>query len=101
MHDMVGGWFVGNFEPSAHKADFEVCYKVHPKGEKWSTHYHTVHEINYLIRGQMTINGELLLAGDIFVIDPLEPAAPVFLTDCELIVVKTKSIPYDKYEVQE
>ena len=32
IEDMKGGWFVGDFEPTAYKTkDFEVSYKVHQK----------------------------------------------------------------------
>ena len=42
IEDMVGGWFVGDFEPTAYKTkDFEVSYKLHPKGQEWDIHYHT------------------------------------------------------------
>ena len=75
IENMKGGWFVGNFEPTAYK-----------------TPDHTlVTEINYLIRGEMTIQNTLLQAGDIFTIHPYEISDPEFLTDCELIVVKTPS----------
>lgn len=99
INNMVGGWFIGDFEPSVFKTkDFEVCYKKHPKGEQWDTHYHKVAtEINYMIKGKMTINGETYKKGDIFVIEPNETAEPNFITDCELIVVKTPSVKKDKY----
>lgn len=101
MQDMKGGWFVGDFEPSAYRTpNFEVCYKLHPKGEQWPTHYHKIAtEINYIIRGKMTINGTVLNQGDVFVLEPYEVATPEFLEDCELIVVKTVSLSTDKYEV--
>lgn len=101
MSNMVGGWFVGDFDPSVYKTDqFEVCYKQHYKGEVWDNHYHKVAtEINYLIRGEMKINDTLLSQGDIFLIEPYEISIPDFLTDCELIVVKTPSIKGDKYIV--
>ena len=97
--DMIGGWFVGDFEPTAYKTkDFEVSYKTHPKGEIWDNHYHKVAtEINYLIRGKMNLSGTTLEEGDIFVLHPGEVAVPEFLTDCELVVVKTPSIKGDKY----
>ena len=98
---MKGGWFVGNFEPTAYKTDqFEVSYKTHPKGDKWDAHYHIeAVEINYLIRGKMTIQGRELAAGDVFVLNSYEVADPEFLEDCELIVVKTPSVLGDKYSV--
>jgi quercetin dioxygenase-like cupin family protein len=99
INDMIGGWFVGDFQPTAFSTEnFEVCYKVHPKGEQWDTHYHKIAtEINYIIRGEMTINDDLLKEGDIFILEPNEVATPEFLTDCELIVVKTPSVKNDKY----
>lgn len=100
MSNMKGGWFVGEFNPTAFKSSFfEVCYKKHPKGEKWPDHYHkTAVEINYLIRGKMKMHDTILIAGDIFVLEQYEVANPVFLEDCELIVVKTTSDLNDKYD---
>ena len=45
----------------------------------------------------MTIQGKELNSGDIFVLEPYEVADPIFLEDCNLIVVKTPSIPGDKF----
>jgi hypothetical protein len=103
MKVMTGGWFIGNFEPSVHRTkDFEVCYKVHTKGEVWDNHYHKIQrEINYLIRGKMTIGDTELNRGDIFIFEQYDIADPVFLEDCELIVVKVPSIKNDKYTVDE
>jgi len=100
--EIVGGWFIGDFEPSAYRTrDFEVCYKIHPKGEKWPTHYHEHSiEINYLMHGKMTINNVLLEAPVIFILEKGEPAKPGFLEDCELIVVRVPSIPDDKIIVE-
>lgn len=97
---MKNGWFVGNFEPSAFKADFEVCYKQHKKGEKWDTHYHKKGtEINLLIKGKMKINDIIISKGQIFVIEPYYISKPTFLEDCELIVVKSISDKNDKYKI--
>jgi len=93
IQDMVGGWFVGNFEPTAYKTDqFEVSYKLHFQGEIYPKHYHTkVTEINYLIEGSMIVHGQKLESGDIFTFHPYEIADPEFLTDCKIICVKTPS----------
>jgi len=101
MEEMHKGWFVGDFNPTVYKTDkFEVCYKVHEKNETWPVHYHKIAtEINYMISGQMTIQGELLKKGDIFVLEPGEIADPTFHERCELIVVKTPSIKNDKYGI--
>ena len=102
MEEMYEGWFIGDFEPSVCKTkDFEVCYKIHEKDEKWPVHYHKIAtEINYLIRGKMTIQNTELVAGDIFTLAPGEIADPIFHERCELIVVKTPSVKGDKYEVE-
>ena len=102
LEDYKGGWFVGDFEPAAYKTDgFEVCYKHHAKGEQWDTHYHKVGtEINLLVSGSMTIQGRKLTAGDVFVIHPWEIADPVFLEDCTVLIVKTPSVPGDKYTIE-
>ena len=39
----------------------------------------------------MTLQNKLLTSGDIFTLEPFEIADPEFLTDCEIICVKTPS----------
>jgi quercetin dioxygenase-like cupin family protein len=100
--DMHRGWFIGDFEPSVLKTNkFEVGVLKHKKDETWKAHFHKeAIEYNYLIEGEMTIQGQLLKAGDIFVIDKYEVADPHFITDCTVVVVKAPSIPQDKYTVE-
>lgn len=95
---MFRGWFIGDFEPAAYRtANFEVGILSHKRGERWAAHYHEhADEINYLLEGSMSINGELIEAPCIFVISRGEVADPEFLTDCKLVVVKTPSRPGDK-----
>jgi quercetin dioxygenase-like cupin family protein len=99
MKDMKGGWFIGNFEPTVYKTDqFEVCYKHHNKGEQWDTHFHKEGtEINYLVKGKMIIQNKELIEGDIFILKPYEVADPLFLEDCTVLIIKTPSIPGDKF----
>ena len=101
IENMVGGWFIGNFEPTAFKTtDYEVSYKVHKKGEIWDIHYHKkAKEINLLIHGRMIIQGKELISGDIFTFDTYEIADPEFLEECEIICVKTTSDTNDKISV--
>jgi len=103
INNMVRGWFIGNFEPSFYKtSDFEVSYMRHSKGEYWAPHFHKESvEINYLIRGSMSVQGKLLSAGDLFMFEKGEIADPIFHEDVELIVVKVPSLPNDKYNVEE
>ena len=101
ISEMVGGWFIGDFEPSVLRTkEFEVAYARHQKGQKWDIHYHAAAtEINYLIRGKMRIQNTLIFPGDIFVLNAFEIADPEFLEDCELIVVKTSSVIGDKHAI--
>lgn len=98
LSDFVRGWFVGNFEPSIFKTDkFEIGILTHKKGEEWPSHYHTGTEINYIISGNILMHNQVLKAGDVFMMEPYEVADPEFLTDCEVVVIKTPSMPGDKY----
>lgn len=94
IEDYVGGWFIGNFSPTAYKTDqFEVSFKIHPKGQKWDIHYHDiVTEINVVVRGNMILQGKELKTGDVFILEPYEIADPEFLEDTEIICVKTPSL---------
>jgi quercetin dioxygenase-like cupin family protein len=101
IEDFVGGWFIGDFEPSLLKTkDFEVGYKYHKKGEHWPDHYHKIGtEYNCIVKGHMILNEVELKDGDVFVIEPGQPSKSTFLDDCHIIVVKTPSVPGDKYEI--
>jgi hypothetical protein len=46
----------------------------------------------------MKMHDTILVAGDIFILEQYEVANPIFLEDCELIVVKTTSNLNDKYD---
>lgn len=99
--EFKGGWFCGDFNPAIYKTkQFEVGTTLHKKGESWPKHYHQVaDEITLLIQGQMLINGKLVNEGDVFFIPAGLVTEPKFLTDCKVVVIKTPSIPGDKYIV--
>lgn len=97
--DLVGGWFVGQFEGAIyHTPVCEVAYKKHYAGEKLAAHYHKLaDEINYLISGSMSMGETRLEAPCIFIVPRGEVAYPEFHTDVTLIVVKTPGALDDKY----
>lgn len=101
LHTMKGGWFVGNFEPTAFKTeDFEAALLVHHGGENHHAHYHAkATEINLLLEGEMTIQEKRLYPGDIFILHPYEVADPIFHKDCKVMCIKLPSKPGDKYIV--
>jgi quercetin dioxygenase-like cupin family protein len=95
------GWIIGHFEQSLLRTtDFEVAVQTHKKGEHWPAHYHKVAtEYNVLISGRMNVCDTDLVAGDTFIIEPNEVAAPIFYEDCTIMCVKVPSVPGDKYLV--
>jgi len=101
ISQMVKGWFIGNFEPSVYRTClFEVGYKQHKAGENYGAHYQVkAIEYNLLVRGVLEINGERFTDGDIFTIAPGYVVKPIFVSDCEVVVVKVPSLPFDKVEV--
>jgi hypothetical protein len=101
IRDMVGGWFIGDFEPSVVcLKEFEVGVLTHKKDEVWPTHHHKIAtEINCLLTGKMIIQDKEINVGDIFVLEPMEIADPKFLEDCKVLVVKIPSVIGDKYEL--
>jgi hypothetical protein len=50
-----------------------------------------------ILEGKVKMNEEIFVKGDIFVIDPNEVVAPVFLEETDYVVVKTISDVNDKY----
>lgn len=93
IEDMVRGWFVGGFEPTAHYTkDFEVGYRVHERGSQ-DHHFHTdVTEVNLLVSGSLRMHNRVLTAGDIFILEPWEITNPEFLEDSGVICVKFPSM---------
>ena len=100
IKDMTRGWFIGDFEPSILRTkDFEVGVLIHKKGEVWPKHYHALStEYNLLLEGSMTIQNTLINSGDIFILDPMEIADPIFHEDCRVLCIKVPSVPGDKHE---
>ena len=53
--------------------------------------------IKLLLRGTMIMQGRTMKSGDIFVLEPGEVADPIFVEDCEVIIIKSPSVVGDKY----
>jgi hypothetical protein len=101
LEDFYKGWFVGNFEPSILKDNYEVGVAKHTAGEFHQDHFHKeCVEINVVIEGRMKINGQEFGPGDIFVLYPYEVSQAEFLTDVTIVIVRNKSNPLDKFEFQ-
>ena len=103
IDDMCNGWFIGDFEPSACKnSNFEVAHHKHPAGYKTCRHTHKLaQELTYILRGKVNIRGETLVAGQMFLYEPMEIADAEIIEDVDLIVVKWPSVPSDKYLIDD
>ena len=102
LNDMVRGWFVGDFTPTAFKSEqCEVAVKSYQKGDIDAAHFHKLaHEITLIIEGEVSMMGSKWRKGDIIVIEPGEVSAFSALTDATLVVIKIPGAKNDKYLVK-
>lgn len=102
LTDMIGGWLVGDFEPSVIRTqDFEFGVKHYKAGTVDAAHYHKVAtEITVIISGRASMCGKEWSHGDIIVIEPGDVVEFHAITDVALAVVKMPSTAADKYLVE-
>lgn len=93
------GWIIGNFEPSLlDTKDFEVAIQTYAEGHLERAHLHKVAlEITYIISGSAKFNDEVFSANEIVKISPGEVVKFEAITQVTTLVVKTPSLPDDKY----
>ena len=96
---MVGGWFVGDFEPSVIRTkDFEVAVKRYKAGDKEARHVHKVAtELTVIISGRVLMNSQEYEKGSIIEIAPNTSSDFEAIDDTVTVVVKTPSVSNDKY----
>jgi len=101
LNNFVGGWVVGDFDPSLLKTkDFEVAVKRYKAGDVDTTHYHKeAEEITIVVSGTVVLNGIVHNADDVIRIKRGETASFSALTDAVTCVIKTPSVKGDKYLV--
>ena len=99
LEAMTKGWFVGDFVPvSLSTKACEVAIKYYKKGDYESAHHHKVAtEITAIVSGEVEMLGGRWGAGDILTIEPGETTDFLALTDVVTVVVKTPSVPNDKF----
>ncbi len=99
LEEMVGGWFIGDFDPSLFKTKgFEVAVKRYRKGEAESRHVHKIAtEFTVIVEGKVRMNERQFSAGEIVTIYPGEPTDFKVIEDCTTVVVKIPSANNDKY----
>lgn len=99
LADMVGGWFVGAFQPSAFATDAaEVAVKQYAAGTTEELHHHKVAtEITLVVSGVVRMAGREWTAGDIVILEPGEATSFEAVTDAVNVVVKSPGALNDKY----
>ncbi len=102
LEDMVKGWFVGAFSPTAYHSDnCEVGVKTYKAGDSEEAHYHKIAtEITAIISGKVEMCGQVFGAGDIIVLEPGDITSFRALEDTVSVVVKTPGALNDKYLVE-
>jgi quercetin dioxygenase-like cupin family protein len=100
LDDMVRGWFVGNFEPTAFRTDTcEAACKHYAKGDREARHHHRLAtEVTLVLAGRARMNGAVWKAGDIVVIEPFVSTDFEALEDTTTVVIKVPGAPDDKYD---
>ena len=101
LADMVGGWMVGDFEPSCLRTPAcEVACKDYAAGSTEAAHIHRIAtEITLIVSGRVEMNGRTFGAGDIVMLAPGEAADFRAIEATTTVVIKTPSVPGDKYLV--
>jgi quercetin dioxygenase-like cupin family protein len=101
FENMVKGWFIGNFNPTAFKTNAcEVAYKKYKSGDYDSKHYHKIAtEITFIVSGKVLMNEIEYKKDDIIIIEPGDITDFRVLEDTETIVVKVPGANDDKYLV--
>jgi len=99
LRDMVKGWFVGNFKPSALiTQEVEVAVKKYKGGEYEPAHHHKIAtEITVIVDGEVRMNGVTYYSGDIILIEPNQATDFLAITDVITTVVKFPGAKDDKY----
>ncbi len=99
LHDMIKGWFVGNFEPTVLRTnDVEVGIKHYQKGDHERSHHHKIAtEITVVQKGIVEMNGVQHGDGAIIKIAPGVSTDFKAITDVTTIVVKIPGANDDKY----
>jgi anti-sigma factor ChrR (cupin superfamily) len=102
LDDMVRGWFIGDFDPVAHRSDeVEVAIKHYRAGDSEPRHVHKIStELTAVVSGTVRMDGRDLGPGDILTLAPGEPCDFEAVTDAVVVAVKVPAAKDDKYLVE-
>lgn len=99
LEDMVKGWFIGSFEPTAFPTkNCEVAVKKYKAGDHDQAHFHKVAtEVTLILSGQVRMIGRVWGEGDILVLEPGVITDFEAISDVVSVVVKLPGVTDDKY----
>ena len=99
LEDMIGGWFIGNFEPSLLKTnEVEVAVKHYKAGDYEGAHFHKIAtEYTLIIKGKVRMSGTEFNEGTIITIPPMDSTDFLALTETTTVAVKIPGASNDKY----
>lgn len=103
INEFTKGWIVGDFYPSIiNTKEIEVGLKKYKKGDKEEKHCHKlVTEYTIIINGKVRMKDKIFKSDDIVIIEPNIANEFECIEDAVLLVIKTPSIPSDKYIIKE
>ena len=99
LSEMVKGWFVGSFQPTAYTTTAcEVAVKSYTAGDYEADHYHKIAtEITLILHGKAKMLSKEWNEGDIIVVEPGESTNFTALTNVTTVVVKVPGVINDKF----
>jgi anti-sigma factor ChrR (cupin superfamily) len=100
LEDMVKGWFVGAFEPTAvHTDACEVAVRRYRAGDAEAVHHHRIAtEVTVVVEGAVRMCGMDFGPGSIITLQPGTATDFLAREDSLCVVVKTPGALNDKYE---
>jgi len=101
LAEMVKGWFVGGFKPTALATQAcEVAVKRYLAGDHEGAHYHKVAtEVTLVLEGRVRMADKEWGPGDIVVLEPGEVTDFTAITDAVNVVVKVPGALGDKFSI--
>lgn len=99
VDNFIKGWLVGDFKPSIiNSKDIEVGLKYYKKGDKETSHVHKIiTEYTIVVSGKIRMNNKVYSEKEIVEILPNTSTDFESLEDSITLVIKSPSIPSDKY----
>lgn len=99
LNDFTKGWLVGDFDPCLFRSkDVEIGIKKYLTGDKDTKHYHKeTTEYTVVLSGTVKMLDRIFNSGSIIEVKPNTWNEFECIEDAVLLVIKTPSLPNDKF----